>query len=103
MASKSEALVVANDKMLSERRAQYAAAMKGRAGKDAAKALEKAQIEVERKRAEEERRARLQAKAKARRWKNYGPEGKGFATTHLKGEEYVQQNAKPNVECSNAK
>ena len=54
-----------------------------------------AQLHAERDCVEREKKQRLRARAKESRWKTYGPDGKGFATTGLKRQEYWKWKGEP--------
>jgi hypothetical protein len=54
-----------------------------------------AQLQQERDRVDQEKKERLRARAKEQRWKSYGPDGQGFATTGLKRQEYWKWKGEP--------
>jgi hypothetical protein len=54
---------------------------------DSAADLAMLQVRLERERADRERREQERVRAMELKWEHYGPRGRGFVTTGLKGEE----------------
>lgn len=69
------------------RLSHFDTALKGRGTKRELMLMAQAKLKMERERAELDRHEKMRARAKKERWKEYGPNGKGFVTTHLKGQE----------------